>query len=167
VLENGQKPYRPSNQPARPEIISFIFIPFFLIAMNPFLFLRPALLGIAALMTTTARAQATPPVQLTQPDASSLRLSFINSTSRPASLTVVDLTRSSTILNETHREPAYGTRLKFDTLPSGRYLVALRIGRDRYRYTVEVAAKARGNTSIAVLETTTHRVENGLTTAAL
>jgi hypothetical protein len=118
-------------------------------------------------MTTAAHAQTAPPVQLTQPDANSLRLRFDNATGRPASLTVVDLTRNTTVLNETHREPAYGTRLKFDTLPSGRYLVALRIGRDRYRYTVEVAAKAPGSTSIAVRETTTHRVENGLTAAAL
>jgi hypothetical protein len=138
--------------------------------MKPFHTFRPALLGLAALLTTAAHAQtaqATPPVQLTQPDANSLRLRFANNTGRPASLTVVDLTRSTTVLNETHREPAYGTRLKFDTLPSGRYLVALRIGRDRYRYTVDVQAKAPGANSIAVRETTTHRVESGLTAATL
>ena len=136
--------------------------------MKPFHTFRPALLGFAALLSTAAHAQTAPsPVQLTQPDANSLRLRFANPTGRPASLTVVDMTRSLTVLSETHREPAYGTRLMFDTLPSGRYLVALRIGRDRYRYTVDVAAKAPGATSIAVRETTTHRVGNGLAAATL
>ncbi len=134
--------------------------------MKPFHTFRPVLLSLATLLTTAAYAQTTEPVQLTQPDASSLRLRFANNTGRPASLTVLDLTRGTTVLSESHREPAYGTRLKFNTLPSGRYLVALHIGRDRYRYTVDVQAQTPGATSIAVLETT-HRVENGPDTAAL
>ena len=124
--------------------------------------LRSALLGLAALLGTAARAQQPQPVQLTQPDASSLRLRFDNPTRRPACLTVLDLTRNVTVLNETHREPAYGTRLRFNTLPAGRYLVALRLGPSRYRYTVQVETTSPGTTTIAMREITTHRVETGL-----
>jgi hypothetical protein len=128
--------------------------------------LRPALLGFTALLSTAAHAQTVPSVQLTQPDAISLSLRLANNTGRPARLFVIDVTRNLSVLDEAHYEPAYGTLLKFDALPSGRYLVAVHIGRDRYRYTVEVDAKAPG-TTIAVRETSTHRVESGLTTAAL
>ncbi|MBO2011466.1 hypothetical protein [Hymenobacter negativus] len=132
---------------------------------------RPVLLSALALLASAfalpAQAQQPQPVQMTQPDASSLRLRFNNPTQRPALLTVLDITRSYTLLNESHREPAYGTLLKFNTLPSGRYVVALHIGANRYRYTVQVDAKAPGGTTIAVRETTTHRVESGLATAAL
>lgn len=132
---------------------------------------RPVLLGALALLGSTlalpAQAQEPQPVQMTQPNASSLRLRFDNPTQRPARLTVVDLTRNYSLLNETHREPAYGTLLKFDTLPTGRYLVALHIGASRYHYTVQVETKVPGTTTIAVRETTTHRVESGLATASL
>lgn len=132
---------------------------------------RAVLLGALALLGSVfarpAQAQQPQPVQLTQPNASSLRLRFDNPTQRPARLVVLDLTRNVTILNESHREPAYGTLLKFDTLPSGRYVVALRVGANRYRYTVQVEAKGPGATTVAVRETTTHRVESGLTTASL
>jgi hypothetical protein len=132
---------------------------------------RPVLLGALALLGTAfalpAQAQQPQPVQMTQPEASSLRLRFDNPTQRPARLTVLDLDRNFTLLNEAHRESAYGTLLKFDTLPSGRYVVALRIGASRYRYTVQVETKAPGTTTVAVRETTTHRVESGLATASL
>jgi len=132
---------------------------------------RPVLLGALILLgsacTLPAQAQQTQPVQMTQPDASSLRLRFDNPTQRPASLIVLDQTRGISLLNETHREPAYGTLLKFDTLPTGRYVVALRVGANRYRYTVQVETKTLGATTIAVRETTTHRVERGLATASL
>ncbi|GAB3576855.1 hypothetical protein [Hymenobacter daeguensis] len=132
---------------------------------------RPVLLGALALLGSAfarpARAQQPEPVRMTQPTASSLRLRFDNPTQRPARLTVLDVDRNVCLLNEAHREPAYGTLLKFDTLPTGRYVVALRVGASRYRYTVQVETKAPGATTIAVRETTTRRVENGLATAAL
>ncbi|WP_460503341.1 hypothetical protein [Hymenobacter agri] len=104
---------------------------------------------------------------MSQPDASSLRLRFDNPTQRPAYLTVTNLNLGQAILSETHREAAYGTRLKFDQLSAGAYAVLLRVGRNRYRYTVQVAADAAGQPTIAVRETTTHRVENGLATVQL
>ncbi|MCC3152907.1 hypothetical protein Q3A66_07860 [Hymenobacter sp. BT770] len=133
--------------------------------------LRPALLGLLALAGTgiagPALAQGTQPVTVTQPDGESLRVRFYNSTKKPAVLGVVQLENGRWILRETHKEPAYGTLLKFNNLPSGKYAVLLRVGRDRYRYNVQVDTKAPGTTTIAVRESTSHRVENGLATASL
>lgn len=123
-------------------------------------------LTVAVLSAGAARAQQ-PTVQMSQPDATSLRLRFDNPTQHPAYLTVTDLNVGEAILSETHRETAYGTRLKFDRLSAGAYAVQLRVGRSHYRYTVQVAADAAGQRTIAVSETTTHRVESGLTTAQL
>ncbi|MBH8568752.1 hypothetical protein KB206_07660 [Microvirga sp. STS02] len=123
---------------------------------------RPAFLVLTAVVSFAAQAQQPQPVQVTQPDAASLRVRVYNAFSRPISMRVENLSTATTILNETHRLPAYGTRLKFNTLPSGRYALTLRVGPDRYRYTIQVENKAPGAATIAVRETTTHRVENGL-----
>lgn len=126
--------------------------------------LRAIIFGSALLGTAVAQAQQLQPVQVTQPDANSLRLRFDNPTQQPARLQVIRLATNEMLLNETHREPAYGTRLKFDTLPAGRYAVLLRLGRDRYRYTVQVQAQPR-TTSITVLNLTTRRLDNVLASA--
>ncbi|MBH8558263.1 hypothetical protein [Hymenobacter negativus] len=123
---------------------------------------RPAFLVLTAMVSFAAQAQQPQPVQVTQPDAASLRVRVYSAFSRPISMRVENLSTATTILNETHRLPAYGTRLKFNTLPSGRYALTLRVGPDRYRYTIQVENKAPGAATIAVRETTTHRVENGL-----
>jgi hypothetical protein len=132
---------------------------------------RPALLGLLTLagagLGTPARAQQTQPVQVTQPDAESLRIRINNTSKRPATLQVMHLNTSNTILSEVHREPAYGTLLKFNNLPSGRYAVILRVGANRYRYHVQVDKKAPGLATITVRETTTRLVESGLATASL
>jgi hypothetical protein len=133
--------------------------------------MRPALLGLVALAGTAAnspaQAQQTEPVYVTQPDAHSLRVRINNPSQKAAVLRVVDLTKGNTILSEIHREPAYGTRLKFNTLPSGRYAVILSVGPNRYRYNVQVETKKLGGTTIAVRETMSRRVESGLVTASL
>ena len=129
--------------------------------------LRRGLLASAAVLSAGAARAQQPAVHMSQPDATSLRLRFDNPTPRPAYLTVSNLNSGESILSETHREAAYGTRLKFDKLPAGAYDVLLRVGRNRYRYTVQVAADAAGQPAIAVRETTTHRVESGLATAQL
>jgi hypothetical protein len=132
---------------------------------------RPALLGLLALagtcLSTPARAQQTQPVQVTQPDAESLRIRINNTSKKPATLQVMHLNNSNMILSEVHREPAYGTLLKFNNLPSGRYAVMLRVGANRYRYNVQVDKKAPGLATITVRETTTRLVESGLATASL
>ena len=124
-------------------------------------------LPCVVLFASPALAQEPAAVQMTQPDAASLRLRFDNPSRRPAYLSVVNLYSGATILAETHREPAYGTRLLFDKLPAGSYAVSLRVGRNRYRYAVQIAPDATGKLTVAVRETTTHRVESGLATARL
>ncbi|WP_201983605.1 hypothetical protein [Hymenobacter rubidus] len=132
------------------------------------LFSTGFLFGAAALAQPAhAQAPIPQPVQMTQVDAVSLRLRINNSGQQPAHLLVLHLDNQTCLLNETHREPAYGTLLKFDTLPAGRYAVILRVGADRYRYTVQVDNHKAGGPTIAVRETTTHRVESGLATASL
>ncbi|SFQ74120.1 hypothetical protein [Hymenobacter arizonensis] len=132
---------------------------------------RPALLGLIAVVGagigSPAQAQQTQPVHVTQPDAESLRIRINNSTGKPAVLRVVNLTKGNTILYEIHREPAYGTLLKFNTLSSGRYAVVLSVGPNRYRYNVQVDSQKPGGTTIAVSETMSRRVESGLATASL
>ncbi|MCI1189004.1 hypothetical protein MON38_16395 [Hymenobacter sp. DH14] len=130
--------------------------------------LRLSLLtAIFGVISTAAAQTQQPAVQMSQPDASSLRLRFDNPTMRPVYLAVLNLNNGELVLSEIHREAAYGTRLLFDKLPAGSYAVSLRVGRDRYRYAVQVAANAAGKPTIAVRETTTHRVESGLATARL
>ncbi|GAB3873014.1 hypothetical protein GCM10028824_24080 [Hymenobacter segetis] len=130
--------------------------------MNLSAHLRPAIFVLATVTSFAAQAQQPQPVQVTQPDAASLRVRIYNSSTRPIAMQVENLSTATLILNETHRLPAYGTLLKFNTLPSGRYALTLRVGPDRYRYTIQVDNKAPGAATIAVRETTTHRVENGL-----
>lgn len=132
--------------------------------MSYFHTLRPGFLGLFALLGTAAHAQQPAAVQVTQPDAVSLRLRLDNPTQQPARLQVIHLNNDNVVLNETHREAAYGTRLMFDTLPSGRYAVVLRLGRDDYRYTVQVQARPTGST-ISVRDLTTHRLDNVLASA--
>jgi hypothetical protein len=132
-------------------------------------FVVGALALLGAGLARPAQAQVLPaePVQVTQPDGQSLRVRFNNPTQQKASMQVIYLSTGQTLLNETYRTPAYGTRLQFNGLPAGRYAVTCRVGANRYRYTVDVAAPQAGATSIAVRETTTRRVESGLATAAL
>lgn len=130
--------------------------------MNLAAHLRPAFLALTAVVSFAAQAQQPQPVQVTQPDAASLRVLIYNTSTRPISMRVENLNTGFYLLDQTHRLPAYGTLLKFNTLPSGRYALTLRVGPDRYRYTIQVENKAPGAATIAVRETTTHRVESGL-----
>jgi hypothetical protein len=128
----------------------------------------PSLLLITGFAGTASQAApSAPPVQVTQPDAASLRVRINNPAGARAHIQVVNLNNGNRILNETHRDLAYGTLLKFNALPTGRYAVVLRVGSDRYRYNVHVERKAPGAATIAVRETTTTRVESGLATASL
>lgn len=130
--------------------------------------LRPSLLALPLALLAAGPALAQEPaVQMTQPDNVSLYLRFDNPTRHPAYLTVMNLNKNESILTQTHREPTYGTRLLFDKLPAGAYAVMLRVGRDRYRYAVQIALDATGKLTVAVRETITHRVESGLATARL
>lgn len=135
---------------------------FSLVTMNLTAHLRPAFLALTATVSFAAQAQQPQPVQVTQPDAASLRVRVFNATTKPIWMRVENLNTGFYILNQTHNTPAYGTLLKFNTLPSGRYALTLRVGPDRYRYTIQVENNAPGAATIAVRETTTRRVESGL-----
>jgi hypothetical protein len=124
-------------------------------------------MGIAGSVQAQAVAQQELPVQVTQPEAAALRVRVSSPDKKPIHLEVVHLDNGNWMLNETHRTAVYSTLLKFDGVPSGSYAVVLRVGPNRYRYTVRVDTKAASATTIAVRETTTHRVESGLATAAL
>ena len=130
---------------------------------------RPVLVGalglLGAALGLPAQAAPTEPVQVTQPDAANLRVRISNTSHKAIYMQVVRLENGQWLLNETHRVPAYGTLLKFGGLPTGNYAVLVRVGANRYRYTVQVATPKTGATSIAVLETTTRRVESGLATS--
>lgn len=131
--------------------------------------LRPVALGLLGLLgllsTRAAHAQQPQPaVQVTQPDAASLRVRLDNPGRQRARLLVLDLSRSASLLNETHREPAYGTLLKFNTLPTGRYVVILSVGRARYRYSVQAQARPEG-TTIVVRGLSTRQPDNVLAEA--
>ncbi|MFD2721551.1 hypothetical protein ACFST9_22745 [Hymenobacter monticola] len=125
-----------------------------------------AMLGVGLAQPAKAQTPAAEPVQVTQPDGESLRVRLFIPAGQKASMQVIHLSTGQTLLNENHRT-SYGTLLKFNGLPTGRYAVQCRVGASRYRYTVDVEAPRPGATSIAVRETTTRRVESGLATAAL
>ena len=134
---------------------------------------RPVLLAALGMLTlglaqpAHAQTLADEPVRVSQPDNESLRVRIFNPAKKAVVLRVVHLENGRWVLNETHREPAYGTRLRFNTLPTGHYAVVLRVGDERYRYTVDVDSKTPGAGTIAVRELTTRRVENVLASAAL
>ncbi|MBD2724202.1 MULTISPECIES: hypothetical protein [Hymenobacter] len=132
---------------------------------------RPVLLGAMVLfgLARPAHAQtlAQEPVQVSQPDSESLRVRINNPALKTIVLRVVHLDNGRWVLNESHRVPAYGTRLRFNDLPTGRYAVMMQVGPERYRYTVDVDGKTPGASTIAVRELTTRRVENVVASAGM
>lgn len=131
---------------------------------------RPTLLGLAIALGVGAQspvlAQATPSVLVTQTDATSLRVHINNPTSKPAKMRVSFLGTGRSVLSETHEEPVYSTLLKFEKLPAGKYSLQLRVGADRYRYTVEVQRPTPETSRIAVRELTTRLVAPVLASTA-
>ncbi|MBF9219955.1 hypothetical protein [Hymenobacter ruricola] len=132
---------------------------------------RPVLLGALGLLglglAQPAQAQtpaAQESVQVSQPDGESLRVRIYNPANKALTLRVVHLGNGRWVLNETHHA-SYGTRLKFDDLPTGHYAVIVRLGEEHYRYAVDVDGKTPGSATIAVRELTTRRVENVLASA--
>jgi hypothetical protein len=161
--------------------LCLIFQPFFCFAMKTFFRFRlsqfatevarnarPVLVVALSLLGTAvalpAQAAQTEPVQVTQPDAANLRVRISNTGPKPMRMQVVNLSNGQYLLNETCRLPAYGTLLRFSGLPTGSYAVLVRMGANRYRYTVQVTTPQPNATTIAVRETTTRRVESGLPT---
>ncbi|WP_201978947.1 hypothetical protein [Hymenobacter rubidus] len=113
--------------------------------------LRTMLLGGLAVLGSagSALAQDAPSVKA-KADAQSLALTVENPQQERMHVQVICLDKYACLLNEVNRKPSYGTKLNFDGVPAGQYAVVLRVGHERYRYTVQVQAKAA--TTISVRE---------------
>ena len=103
-------------------------------------YLRAAVLGglLAAGTIGSALAQTAPSVKAKQADAQSLWLTVENPTQQRMQLRVVSLTTDQCLMNEVNRQISYGSHLNFNGVPVGQYAVTLRVGHERYRYTVQV-----------------------------
>jgi hypothetical protein len=119
------------------------------------------LLAVASLgFGHSAAAQATPPVRITQVNATNFRID--NPTQQRSQLSVVRQASGQVLHSTAFRDAAYGCRLDFSKLPDGQYSLLLKTGPERYRYTVQV--QNHGATA-AVREVATRQTQNLLATA--
>ncbi|SFQ21713.1 hypothetical protein [Hymenobacter arizonensis] len=118
-------------------------------------FLRPALLGALVVLSSagTALAQDVPSVKAKQTDGHNLAMTIENPARQQMQLRVVALSTNTCLVKEVNTEPSYGTNLNFNQLPAGKYAVLLRVGQERYRYTVQVASRAQTTISVPELAT--------------
>ncbi|MBF9143649.1 hypothetical protein [Hymenobacter properus] len=116
--------------------------------------LRALLLGGLAVLGTAgaALAQDAPSVKAKQADGQALWLTVENPKQDRMRLDVVCLTHDTCLMTETNRKPSYGSQLNFRDVPAGKYAVMLRVGREHYRYNVEV--RKGQETTISVPELT-------------
>jgi hypothetical protein len=114
--------------------------------------LRALLLGGLAVLGSAgaALAQDAPSVKAKQGDAHNLWLTVENPKQERMQMDVVCLNHNTSLMSEVNRRTSYGSHLNFKGVPAGQYAVLLRVGRERYRYTVDVKADAQ--TSISVRE---------------
>jgi hypothetical protein len=105
-------------------------------------------LSVAALCagTTSALAQSSGAISLTQVAPASLRLRLDNPTALAGRVQVVRLRSGQTLFTETYTGPAYGHRLDFDQVPNGRYLVWLQAGDQVHRCLVRVQTQNKEST---------------------
>ena len=117
-------------------------------------YLRALLLGGLAIVGSagTALAQSAPSVTAKQADAQALWLTVENPAQQRLQMQVVSLDRSFRLVNEVNHLASYGSKLNFKGMPAGQYAVLLRVGRERFRYSVAVQGKAQ--TTISVRELT-------------
>ena len=116
---------------------------------------RAALLGALALLGSArpALAQDAAPVRAGQTDAHTLAFTVENPARQRVHLQVVapGSTRYLRLVNEVNHRPSYGTKLSFKQVPAGEYAVLLNVGRERYRYHVQVPAAAPAAISVREL----------------
>ena len=144
---------------------------------TPFFSLRPilaatrtavlSLVAIAGLAAATpAQAQQAPsPVRLTQVDHENLRLRIDNPSQQASRVEVIHLNTGQPLFTESYADAAYGHRFNFHGLPTGRYAMLLKVGPDRYKYTIQVADGPEGQT-VAVAELATRQLTPALASAA-
>ena len=116
---------------------------------------RRALLlsGVALLASIgAAQAQSAPVVTAKQGDAQGLWLTVENPTQQRMQMQVMSLAHNVCLVNEVNRRASYGSKLNFKGVPAGQYAVLLRVGQERYRYSVDVQNQAQ--TTISVRELT-------------
>jgi hypothetical protein len=90
---------------------------------------------------TSALAQTSGAISLTQVAPASLRLRIENPTALDGRVQVVRLHSGQTLFTETYPGPTYGHRFDFDHVPSGRYLVWLQAGGQVHRCLVRVQTR--------------------------
>jgi hypothetical protein len=113
--------------------------------------LRAALLSGLAILGSAgaALAQQAPSVQFKQANTR-LCLTIENPAQQQLQMQVISLTERNCLVNEKNSLPSYGTQLNFKGVPAGQYAVLLRVGRERYRYNVQV--QSQPETSILIRE---------------
>ena len=116
---------------------------------------RAALLGVVAVLGSAGAAFAQKPaaqqpqwVQSKQADAQTLLLTIDNPELKIMQMQVVNLGTNGCLADERSRKPSYGCKLNFGTLPAGQYAVLLRVGRERYRYNVQVQKQPATSTIV-------------------
>jgi hypothetical protein len=118
-------------------------------------------LGLAA--SSSAQAQQLQPVQ-TKINAESLMMTVENPTQQRVQVKVMQLSSSTCLSNVVNHDASYGTKLCFAKLPAGEYAVMLRVGREQYRYSVQVQAQ---NSTISVRELSNQATDKAVASASL
>jgi hypothetical protein len=116
--------------------------------------LRAVLLGALAVLGSigSAQAQEASSVKIKQGDAQNLLLTVENPQQQRMRMEVFSVVNHAVLVNEVNHRPSYGSTLNFNGVPAGLYTVTLRVGRERYRYNVQVANQPQ--TTISVRELT-------------
>ena len=109
------------------------------------LLLRPFSVMALCAGATSALAQSSGTIRLTQVAPTALRLRIDNSTASAGSVQVVRLSSGQTLFTETYPGPAYGHRFDFSHVPSGRYLVWMQAGGTMHRCLVRVQTRNQGS----------------------
>ena len=118
-------------------------------------------LGLAA--SSSAQAQQLQPVQ-TKTNAESLLMTVENPTQQRVQVKVMQLSSNTCLSNAISRQTSYGTKLSFAKLPAGEYAVMLRVGREKFRYAVQVQGQ---NSTISVRELSNQATDKAVASAAL
>ncbi|MBH8568008.1 hypothetical protein KB206_03885 [Microvirga sp. STS02] len=118
------------------------------------LYLRALLLGGLAIAGSAgaALAQSAPSVKAKQADAQGLWLTVENPAQQRVQMQVMALDHGVCLVNAVNHRASYGSKLNFGGVPTGQYAVLLRVGKEQYRYSVDVQGKAQ--TTISVRELT-------------
>ncbi len=125
--------------------------------------IRLAALGLVAGFGLAAGSPAHAQEVRTKSDAESMSLTVENPTQQRVQVQVLQVSSQSMLSNEVNHQFSYGTKLNFAKLPAGEYAVLVRVGRERYRYAVQVQAAA----SISVREVSSPAADKAVASAAL